>query len=243
MCPSSAPDPARWDFGLTDEDVREFQRIVTETTGQVLSFFEAKTQAAELMDLFFLIHDPAGWRARQEQLERGTHLARMAPQLPPDPVPFPAPIRLNADHLKEVVEGLAFVKDELHWVRFRPTTWRYAVVGLYTALGHAFVLILGSKAPGPGDGLHHLTRLYQALVGKGTGMPDAVEQLETLRVSYLSLQVSDWKVEPKELPGVFTQCLEILRTLVGHHPGRFQEGTDQIIPRLLRILESVARRK
>jgi len=207
MCPGPASD--RY-FHLSDEDVLEFQRIIAKATGEHLSFEAARLRALELLDLFYLIHDPEGWEQRRSDFIHGYDLPRMG-SLDTTPVlhPRPAPLDLQADHREKLGRALVMIGNGRHWVRARPTTWRYAVIALYEAVGHALVLTLGVEVPDPGDGLHHLTPLYDAALGKGSKR-EAIEQLEVLRTTYLPVAVSNWIVQSKDLPRLFIECLEIL---------------------------------
>jgi len=152
---STSPDleeprsPGKWD--LSDEAVRDFQRILKKDCGVDMSFEAARIRAREVIDLCRLIIDPDGWSRDRETFVTAADLAHLAPGTPvtltppkppkPDPRPYPTP--LTGDHYQAVVRNLELARDEFKYIDRRPSNWRYAWWGCMTRSGMRLCWTLG----------------------------------------------------------------------------------------------------
>jgi len=192
------PAPDEYSFDLPDEQVRRLQKILNCEDGYQYSEIEAKYRGLELIALFRMLMDPKADEERRRRPASGPKMAAPPPSPPPEPQAFP--IRLDADHAYEVQSNLRMLEYELGRVKQFPTSWRWAIVAAYNALGHALLL----KRPAePRDPLHHLLERFDAVAD---GMPatqhsrEAVGHVEHLRTTWLSRPVSEWPRTPGRLP-------------------------------------------
>ncbi len=130
-------------------------------------------------------------------------------------IPRPFPISLDVDHDREITKKLAMLRDELGHVRRWPSHWRWALVALYDALGHA----LAKHRPAsflPYLGLGQLTRLFDAVAAEMPELPQvraSVEQIDRLRTQWITRGPTLWPVELRQLPSIFDDCLRIIGRL------------------------------
>jgi predicted Rossmann fold nucleotide-binding protein DprA/Smf involved in DNA uptake len=82
------------------------------------------------------------------------------------------------------------------------------LVALYNAVGHT----LGAPAiQRPGQ----VTKLFDAVAAEHPEIAEAkgaVEEVERLRCAWITWGVTDWPVELKKLPGIFLDCLRMVRS-------------------------------
>jgi hypothetical protein len=108
--------------------------------------------------------------------------------------------------------------DELRWVKRRPTSWRWALVALYNALGHT----LAAHCPAsflPYTGIGQLTKLFEAVLAEHPEIADArsaVEEIDRLRTTWITRAVTSWPVDLKGLPRSFLECLRVIDNLEPH---------------------------
>jgi hypothetical protein len=200
---------------LSDEEVEKLRKILNESSTKEWSFSEAKYRGLELLDLTLMLLDPKGYEQHLQHpsLPPGAPL----PPPPPDPVPEPRafPIRLEADHPREIERALQMLADELRYVKRRPTHWRWALVALHDALGHT----LAAHRPStflPYTGLGQLTRLFDAVAGEYPDLPQvrtSVQEIDRLRTTYVTWGVTRWPVELKRLPEIFLDCVRVIQRL------------------------------
>ncbi len=208
-------------INLSDERAREFQQLLKEERGLETTLEEAREIAERIIRLYRLLVDPNGVeaavrRVSSEQLDYPTEPRRVfEPPLPPEPEPRPCPILRDADHAKEVHFNLAMVRDELRFVRRRPAHWRWALVALYDALGHALALHCPPEQ-WPEEGLGQLTRLFDVVA---TTQPEilpareAVETVDRIRTNFLRYAVNRWPVSTIALTGVVNGLLHVIARL------------------------------
>ncbi len=133
----------------------------------------------------------------------------------PPPIPQPYPIKLDADHPRQIESNLKMVRDELRWVKRRPTSWRWALVALYNALGHNLALHRPASFL-PYTGIGQLTRLFDAVATEHPEIVSArraVEEVDRLRTAWITRAVTSWPANPNHLHPIFDACLSAIRTL------------------------------
>lgn len=215
MSSATPPPPVPDDhlFDLSDQEVRRLQKILNSEGGYQYSKIEAKYRGLELLQLFRTLLDPKADEERRRHFESGPKMVPRPPSPPPEPEAFP--IRLDADHAYEVGSNLRMLEYELGRAKQFPSSWRWAVVATYNALGHALML---RHPAGPKDPLHHLLELFDAAT---RGKPlirrsrQSVEQLELIRTAWLPRMMSDWPVTQAQLPQVIRACRETIESLRG----------------------------
>jgi hypothetical protein len=201
------PDELR----LPDEEVREFQRIMREECREELSFEDAKQRGLELLRLFLMFMDPAGYAHRLKE----PPVLDQELVAPPPPMPADVPLPLGDDHLGGLQRSLQQLAKDLPVTRRRPTAWRWAVVCLWTALAHA----LASHRPagsqlgaGPGE----LPRLFRAVAFEHPELPQvetSIDLVDQLRTTWVRVGVTRWPVPLQKLPGLFLDCLRVIHRL------------------------------
>jgi hypothetical protein len=146
----------------------------------------------------------------------GVPFALLPPDSPRTPQAFP--IKLDADHTREIERALKMLAHELRFVKRKPTYWRWALVAMYEALGHTLAEHLPATFL-PYSGLGQLTKMFDAMAGEHPELPqvrESFEMIERLRTTYITWGVTRWPVDAKkELPGIFLDCLSVIRRL---HP-------------------------
>ena len=188
ITPPPAPD---YHFDLPDEEVRRLQKILNSEGGYQYSELEAKLRGIELLELFRMLMDP---EADEERRQRQSPGPKMVPPPSPPPEPQAFPIRLDANHAYEVESSLRMLEYELGRVKQFPTSWRWAVVAAYNALGHALVM---RRPAEPRDAVHHLLELFDAVTEDMPAIQksrEAIEQLEMLRTTWLPRPIGEWPV-------------------------------------------------
>ena len=214
MSPPTPPPqlPDEGTFQLSDEEIRRLQKILNDEGGYQYSEIEAKYRGLELLELFRMLVDPKADEERRARALSGPKMASPAPSPPPTPQPFP--IRLDADHRYEMESNLRMLRYELGRVKTFPSSWRWAVVAAYNALGHA--LAMRHPVP-PRDALHHLLELFDRVAERVPALREkrsAVEQLELLRTTWLQGSVTDWPGSRQELEKILESVATIARPLV-----------------------------
>jgi hypothetical protein len=207
--------PHPLELEISDEEVRRFQQIMRETSQVELSFPEAKQRGLELLRLTLMLVDPEGYAKRLKEppvLNRGL----VAPPVAPAPIPAEVALPLEGDHARAIEDSLQRLAKELQLVKRRPTAWRWAVVALWDALAHA----LAAHRPAGfvrQTGLLELPRLFRAVSGEHPELPQVEQSVETindLRTRHIAKGVTRWPVDlKKQLPGMFGDCLRVMRRL------------------------------
>jgi len=206
--------PHPYELKLSDESVLKLQKILERASGKPWTFEDTKQRGLELLRLMLLMIDPDGYARRIKELPV------LNPELkanPPAPVRAPQafPIPLQGYHRRDLELNLQMVAHELEFVKRRPTSWRWAIVALYDALGHA----LAASRPEnfwPEESLGQLTALYDAVAAERPELPqvgDAVHFIDRLRTTFIADGVTRWPVNLKELPSIFESCLRVIRRL------------------------------
>lgn len=217
---------------LTQERVDQLKSILEKDTGKTLTNDDAWESARNLMRFGAVLLDfsidqdrkAAGLPPREPKV--GVPISIPEPS-PPEPMPFP--IRLDVDHRYEVESNLRMLEYELTRVKQFPSSWRWAVVAAYNALGHA----LAMRHPVlPRDPNHHLLELLDGLVERENARSDrraAVERLELLRTTWIPLAVTQWPITPAELAGALVDCMGLV--------GEVASGTS--VERSLKCLRDI----
>lgn len=141
---------------------------------------------------------------------------RPAPKAEPARLPQAFPIPLQGNHERDLTLSLEMVAHELPAVRRRPSSWRWVIVALYDALGHALAL----RRPAsywPKEDLGQLTALFDAVAAERPELPEvreAVALIDRIRTTYIADAVARWPVSLKNLPGIMEDCLRVIRSLV-----------------------------
>ena len=185
-----------------------------ETSQVELSFPEAKERGLELLRLTLMLVDAEGYAKRLKEppvLNRGL----VTPPVAPAPIPQDVALPLEGDHGRAIEVSLQRLTKELQFVKRRPTAWRWALVALWDALAHA----LAAHRPAgfaPESGLLELPRLFHAVSREHPELPQVEQSVETindLRTRHISKGVTRWPVDFKQLPGMFSDCLRVIRRL------------------------------
>lgn len=222
------PDP--FSLQLTEEAVLELQRILEQETGHSWTLAETRQHGLELMRLTFLMLDPEGFTHWMENPPAPIGFVLETPVPRPDPVPRPYPIDFDADHEWEIERNLRMVADELKYVKRRPGNWRWAIVALYNALGHALAMhIPTGRRPEPDVG--QLMVLFD-IVSKthGSIAPDrySVLQLNLIRTKWIAEPIARWPINAGLSP-LFERCEACICALLNHGPdgpASLSQGSD-----------------
>ncbi len=198
-------DPDPLSIRISDDEVRKLQKILQDESGREWSFAEARASGQELLDLTCTL------------MVEGAQAPPEAAQAPQDvsPTPHAFPIPFGVDHDREIAKNLAMLQDELRCVNRWPSHWRWALVALYDALGHA----LAKHRPAsflPYLGLGQLTRLFDAVAAEMPELPQvraSVEQIDRLRTGWIIRGPTRWPVDVGELPGIFENCVRVIKRL------------------------------
>ncbi len=214
-----SPLPTGWmphpdEIPLTDEAIEKLRNILEHTSGHAWTFTDAKYRGKELIRLALLLMDPAEYARRMKVTPvLNPELKSTAPAPTRAPQAFPIP--LQGYHRRDLDLKLQQVAHELASVKRRPTAWRWAVVALYDALGHA----LAAHRPENfwlEEALGQLTALFDAVAAERPELPqvrDAIHLVDRLRTTFIADGVTRWPVRLKELPGIFDDCLRVIRRL------------------------------
>lgn len=163
--------------------------------------------------------DPKADDERRQRPFPGPKMVPPPPSPPPEPQAFP--IHLDANHAYEVESSLRMLEYELGRVKQFPTSWRWAVVAAYNALGHALAMLHAAE---PRDPLHHLLELFDAATGAMPAIQDAratVEQIELLRTTWLTRPTGEWPMKRAGLE----QLTSAATALVGHLLPKARQGS------------------
>ncbi|NOT34438.1 MAG: hypothetical protein HOP12_09740 [Candidatus Eisenbacteria bacterium] len=203
------PDSLR----VSDQQARRLREILNASGDRQYTKLEAKYRGEELLRLTVMLLDPERYKHNLEHplLPPGFPMSPLPPDTPPVPRAFP--IKLDADHPREIERSLKMLTDELRFVKRRPTHWRWALVALYEALGHT----LAAHRPAtflPYTGLDQVTRLFDAVVGENPELPqvrESVGMIDRLRTTYITWGITRWPVGLNNLPGIFIDCIQVMR--------------------------------
>ena len=132
---------------------------------------------------------------------------------------------------REATLALRTFQEHLGPVQQRPSTWRFAIVALHSALKYSLQAKLMADSP-----TAQLTDDVLALFrGVGEMMPElpqvteAIQRLDHMRWRCLSKQLSLWPVERKQLPALCLDVLKVMRRLrVNQGDLLLQAVTDQL---------------
>jgi hypothetical protein len=200
---------------LSDEEVRRLQEILNATGGRQYSFIEARYRGIELLRLTLMVIDPKRYEhhLKHPLLPPGFPMPAPPPDAPPIPRAFP--IKLDANHPREIERALKMLAEELRLVKRRPTHWRWALVALYEALGHT---LAAHRPPTflPYTGLGQLARLFDAVARERPELPQvraSVEEVDRLRTTYITWSVTRWPIDLNHLPDGFLDCLRVIQRL------------------------------
>ena len=192
------------DLRLTDEAAGELKDILEEMSGHEWSLEDARQRGLELLRLTFLLMDPAEYERRVKDpviLNTGVKMQSVVPSRPPQAFPIP----LQGNHMRDLDLKLRQVAHELMSVKRRPTSWRWALVSLYDALGHALALHR-PETYWPKEDLGQLTALFNAVSAERPELPqvrEAVALIDRIRTTFIADGVTRWPVSLKKLPAVF----------------------------------------
>lgn len=207
--------PHPLDLRLSDEAAEGLQAILEEMSGHAWTLDDAKQRGLELLRLAYLLMDPAEYARRIKDpviLDTGVKMQPVVPSRPPQAFPIP----LQGNHLRDLELKLQQVAHELASVKRRPTSWRWALVCMYDALGHALALHR-PETYWPKEDLGQLTALFDAIAAERPELPQVQESIaliDRVRTTYVADGVTRWPVSLKMLPAVFEDCLRVIRRLV-----------------------------
>lgn len=200
-------------YALSEESVRRLQELLEVETGHPWRPLDARLRGIELLELTAMLADPVGW----EYWKKHPPFAVVPePEFESVPIPQAFPIKLDLDHDVEIRKALAMLEDELRQVKRRPTHWRWAIVALYEALGHALAKHRPASYvddPRPGQ----LLRLFDAVAAAVPQRPEArmsVKMVDRLRTACLPRGVTRWPVKATELVCIVADCDRVVRQLL-----------------------------
>lgn len=181
---------------LSASDIREFQALLRHENGATPSADQTEQIVRRLLRLYRLC-ETAGKAPRREpspKIALGGH---------------PATQR-NLE--TEATLALRTLQEHLAHVGQRPSTWRWAIVALHSALKHSLQarLVAGGTRETPSEDLCALFRSVSEIMPELPQVQDAIQQIDMLRWKYLAKQLSLWPVKGDALA---TRGREVLRVI------------------------------
>ena len=173
--PGWMPHPL--DLQLTDEAAGELKAILEEMSDHEWTIDEARQRGLALRRFTLLLMDPDEYARRIKEpvvLNPDLQTRSVAASRPPQAFPIP----LQGNHYRDLDLKLQQIAHELTFVQHRPTSWRWAVVSLYDALGHALALHR-PETYWPKEDLGQLTALFTAVAAERPELPQVREAIVT----------------------------------------------------------------